>query len=31
MDADIASFTIEIIGSEDILKKSVKYLKDNGL
>ena len=30
-DADIASSTLEIIGSEDILKKSVKYLKDNGL
>jgi inosose dehydratase len=30
-DADIASSTLEIIGSEDILKKSVKYLKANGL
>ena len=30
-DADIPSSTLEIIGSEDILKKSVKYLKDNGL
>ena len=29
--ADIPSSTLEIIGSEDILKKSVKYLKDNGL
>ena len=30
-DADIPSSTLEIIGSEDILKKSVKYLKNNGL
>jgi inosose dehydratase len=30
-DADIPSSTLEIVGSEDILKKSVKYLKDNGL
>ena len=30
-DADIPSSTLEIIGSEDILKKSVKYLKDNGM
>ena len=30
-DADIESSTLEIIGSEDILKKSVKYLKENGL
>jgi inosose dehydratase len=30
-DTDIASSTLEIIGSEDILKKSVKYLKANGL
>jgi inosose dehydratase len=30
-DADIQSSTLEIIGSEDILKKSVKYLKENGL
>ena len=30
-DADIKSSTLEIIGSEDILKKSVKYLKENGL
>jgi inosose dehydratase len=30
-DADIASSTLEIIGSEDILKKSVAYLRQNGL
>ena len=30
-DADIDSSTLEIIGSEDILKKSVKYLKENGI
>ena len=30
-DAEIKSSTLEIIGSEDILKKSVKYLKENGL
>ena len=30
-DTDIPSSTLEIIGSEDILKKSAKYLKDNGL
>lgn len=30
-DADIPSSTLEIVGSEDILKKSVKYLKANGL
>ncbi len=30
-DADIESSTLEIIGSEDILKKSVAYLKANGL
>ena len=30
-DADIESSTLEIIGSEDILKKSAQYLKDCGL
>ncbi len=30
-DANIASSTLEIIGSEDILKKSAEYLKANGL
>jgi len=30
-DADIPSSTLEIVGSEDILKKSVNYLKANGL
>jgi len=30
-DANIESSTLEIIGSEDILKKSVKYLKSCGL
>ncbi len=30
-DADIPSSTLEIIGTEDILKKSVQYLKDNGM
>ncbi len=30
-DADIDSGTLEIIGSEDILKKSVAFLKANGL
>ena len=30
-DANIQSCTLEIIGSEDILKKSVKYLKECGL
>jgi inosose dehydratase len=30
-DADIPSSTLEIIGSEDILKKSVAYLRANGL
>jgi len=30
-DADIESSTLEIVGSEDILKKSVKYLRANGL
>lgn len=30
-DADIPSSTLEIVGTEDILKKSVKYLKANGL
>lgn len=30
-DADIASSTLDIVGAEDILKKSVKYLKENGL
>ncbi len=30
-DAPAAGSTLEIIGSEDILKKSVKYLKKNGL
>jgi len=30
-DTDINSSTLEIIGSEDILKKSVDYLKANGM
>jgi inosose dehydratase len=30
-DTDIESCTLEIIGSEDILKKSVDYLKECGL
>ena len=30
-DADIDSSTLEIIGSEDILKRSVNYLQANGL
>jgi inosose dehydratase len=30
-DANIASSTLEIVGSEDILKQSVAYLKENGL
>lgn len=30
-DANIESSTLEIIGSEDILKKSVEYLRDCGL
>jgi len=30
-DAEIESSTLEIIGSEDILKKSVDFLKSNGL
>jgi len=30
-DADIESSTLEIVGSEDILKRSVKYLRANGL
>jgi inosose dehydratase len=30
-DADIASSTLEIIGSEDILRKSVQYLQSQGL
>lgn len=30
-DTDIDSCTLEIIGSEDILKKSVEYLKQCGL
>jgi len=30
-DANIESSTLEIIGSEDILKRSVKFLKDNGM
>jgi inosose dehydratase len=30
-DANIARSTLEIIGSEDILKKSVEYLRANGL
>jgi inosose dehydratase len=30
-DADIPSSTLEIIGSEDILKKSVAYLRANGV
>ncbi len=30
-DADIASSTLEIVGSDDILKQSVAYLKENGL
>ena len=29
--ANVAGSTLEIVGSEDILKKSVKYLKANGL
>ena len=30
-DADVRSSTLEIIGSEDILKKSVSYLRSQGL
>jgi len=30
-DANIENCTLEIIGSEDILKKSVKYLRECGL
>jgi inosose dehydratase len=30
-DTDIESCTLEIIGSEEILTKSVKYLRENGL
>ncbi len=30
-NADIPSSTLEIVGSEDILKKSVKYLRANGM
>ncbi len=30
-DTDIASCTLEIIGSEEILRKSAKYLQDQGL
>jgi inosose dehydratase len=30
-DADIESSTLEIIGSEDVLRKSVEYLRANGL
>ena len=30
-DADIPSSTLEIVGSEDILKKSVTYLKSCGM
>jgi inosose dehydratase len=30
-DANIASSTLEIVGTEDILKKSVQYLQANGL
>ena len=30
-DANIASSTLEIVGSEDILKQSVVYLRENGL
>ncbi len=30
-DTDIACSTLEIIGSEEILKKSVKYLREQGL
>ncbi len=30
-DANIESSTLEIIGSEDILKKSVEYLRGCGL
>jgi inosose dehydratase len=30
-DADIASSTLEIVGSEDILKKSVTFLKSQGM
>ena len=30
-DADIAGSTLEIIGSEDILKKSVEYLRTQGM
>jgi inosose dehydratase len=30
-DADIQSSTLEIVGSEDVLKRSVAYLRENGL
>jgi inosose dehydratase len=30
-DANVRSSTLEIIGSEDILKKSVTYLRSQGL
>jgi inosose dehydratase len=30
-DTDIESSTLEIVGSEDIFKKSAVYLKANGL
>ena len=30
-DAKIESSTLEIVGSEEILKKSVKFLKANGM
>lgn len=30
-DADISSSTLEIVGSEDILRKSVEYLKQQGV
>jgi inosose dehydratase len=30
-DAGIESSTLEIIGSEDILKKSVEFLQANGM
>ena len=30
-DADIASSTLEIVGAEDILKKSAEYLKSQGM
>ena len=30
-DVDIATSTLEIIGSEEILSKSVKYLREQGM